>query len=262
MVEVDIRVAVQSLAWGNPKGDAFVRWLDEVVEGGYEGISCFARDMIGFHDHPAVLRDLLETRNLGLAALTGFVSDDLETMEQNMRFMAALGAKHLACTDFDTELTRRQGADKLNEAGKRSKQYGVNVYYHNHDGGIAGSLTELNELMGMLDFNEVHLMLDVGHATQDFVELPAAERAITFLRNHWDRIEYLEFKDYNDITKLNTPVGEGLADYPAIFELIKTRGYHTWITVEQNGHTGWSLGRSPLETAKISREYIRRGLGV
>jgi sugar phosphate isomerase/epimerase len=116
--------------------------------------------------------------------------------------------------------------------------------------------------MNEIDFSKVSLMLDTGHATKDFVELPHKERAAHFLEKHWDKINYMELKDWNEVSDLNTPLGEGYTDYERIFNLMKNKGYTEWVTVEQNGNDGLSLGRSALECAKLSRQYIRKNLGV
>ena len=103
-------------------------------------------------------------------------------------------------------------------------------------------------------------MCDLGYASRDFIEFSMAQRAIHFLQTYWDRIDFIEFKDFNDETELNTPIGEGLCDWQAVFAFLQEKQYSGWITVEQNGHEGLSKGRSPLECATISRDFIRRGL--
>jgi len=254
-----VRLAVHSINWNIPRGEAFDPWLDEAVEAGYEGVSLFGFQCPDFIDEPDRLREALDKRGLELAAITGFVGDTPEWAEQLMQFMTHFGTRHLVCTDFQTELTIPRAAEILNERGRVSKQYDVKVYYHNHTGGVGETMTEVEQLMELLDPSLVHFMLDVGHATKDFPELPPRERAATFLERHWAQIEYLELKDWNETTDLNTPLGEGYADYDRIFKLVDAFGYRSeWLTVEQNGNQGLSNGRSPLETARISREFLTR----
>jgi sugar phosphate isomerase/epimerase len=120
----------------------------------------------------------------------------------------------------------------------------------------------MEDLIAELDFSVVDLMLDVGHATKDSVELPPERRALSFLEKYWSQVHYLELKDWNETSDLNTQLGEGYTDYPGIFNLMSSQGYYGWLTVEQNGNDGWRLGRSPLECAKISRNFIREHLGA
>lgn len=267
------RLSVHSITWGIPRGDAFEPWLDEVVEVGFEGVALFAFQLEDFIDEPAKLRRALDSRGLVLNAITGMVNDKPEWSERVHGFMNELGTATLACTDFggpvpeqfahlldDIELTIPVAAEILNNRGAAAQKYGVEVYYHNHTGGVGETMTQLEELMTHLDPANVHFMLDVGHATKDFPELPPNERAADFLERHWSQIDYLELKDWNEVTDLNTPVGEGYADYDRIFRLIAESGYKgEWLTVEQNGLPDpESLGRSHHECARISRDYLRR----
>ena len=256
-----IAVAAHAINWDIPRGEAVPRWLDEVVEAGYDGVAMFGMQVEDFVDDPDVLAGMLTARGLRLAAVTGFVSDSSEWTARLMDFMTSLGATHLACTDFDPTLTSERAVQILDERAMLGDQLGINVYYHNHTGGVGGTLTELENLLAALDPAHRHLMLDVGHATKDFFELPRRERAAAFLERHWGNVEYLELKDWNETTGLNTPLGEGYTDFDRIAALIARGGYRGWIVVEQNGNRGSSLGRTAKECAVISRTLLR-GYGI
>jgi sugar phosphate isomerase/epimerase len=137
-------------------------------------------------------------------------------------------------------------------------EFGVNVYYHNHTGGVGETRTQVDQILAGLDPMHRHVMLDVGHATKDFAELPPTERATSFLERYWGEIEYLEFKDWNETTDLNTPLGEGYADYERILSLVADGNFSGWIVVEQNGNEGLSLGRGPAECGRVSRQFLRQ----
>jgi sugar phosphate isomerase/epimerase len=252
-----IRFAAHAITWNIPTGDQVGPWLDDVVSAGYDGVGVFGFQMKEFLAQPEVFRAMLDERGLQLASLTGLVDDTPKWAAQQMDFMAHFGAVHFACTDFDTTLTPTRAIAILNERARIGDERGINVYYHNHTGGVGETLTEVEALLDGLDPEHAHVMLDVGHATKDFSELPPTQRALDFLTRHWDRVEFMEFKDWNEQTDLNTPIGEGYADYKGIFKLIAGGGYSGWIIVEQNGNLGPSRGRGPLECATISREFLR-----
>jgi sugar phosphate isomerase/epimerase len=253
-----MRVAVHSIGWNIPRGDVFEPWLDEVVTAGYDGVAIFGLQVEDFVDNPATVARMLDERGLALAGVTAFMSDTREWAERVMEFMSALGSIHLAFTDFDTTLTIERAAEILDERGAAAKQHGVEVYYHNHTGGVGETMTEVERIIALVDPALVGVMLDVGHATKDFSELAPSERAVAFLERHWPRIRYLELKDWNEETDLNTPLGEGHADLEQVFALIAGGGYPAdWLTVEQNGNDGPSRGRSSLECATRSREFLR-----
>src|SRR5207244_11107206 len=99
-----------------------------------------------FIAEPDLLRRALEARGLQLAAITGLVGDTPEWAEQMMQFMSLFGTRHLACTDFQTTLSIPEAAEILNERARVGKSYGVDVYYHNHTGGVGETMTEVEEL--------------------------------------------------------------------------------------------------------------------
>ena len=260
-IAADIRLAAHAITWNIPRGADFEPWLDEVRDAGYAGIAIFGMQLEDLIDRPDDLRRMLESRGLKLAAVTGLMNDSDEWVERMLRFMADFGVMHLACTDFDTTLTIPRAAETLDVWARWGDELGINVYYHNHTGGVGETMTEVEELLDSLDPAHRHEMLDVGHATKDFPELEPAERAADFLTRHWGRIEFMEFKDWNESTDLNTPLGEGYADFDRIVSLIAGGGYHGWIVVEQNGNFGPSNGRGPAECARISRDFLR-GYGL
>lgn len=254
-----MKVAVHSIGWNIPRGDAVEPWLDEVVSAGYDGVAIFGLQVEDFIEDPSRLTGMLDDRQLALAGVTAFMNDTREWAERVMEFMSGFGAVHLAFTDFDTTLTIERAAEILNERGAAARPYGVQVYYHNHTGGVGETMSEVEQIIDRVDPELVGVMLDVGHATKDFTELPVRERAVTFLKRQWPRVEYLELKDWNEETDLNTPLGEGHADFDGVFSLIASQGYPgSWLTVEQNGNEGLSRGRSSLECATRSREFVRR----
>ncbi len=260
----DVKVSVMHLTWHIPRDEHFVPWLDEVCEAGYDGITSFSHwGLESFVHRPAELGRLLSDRGLELAAVDCVLHDSFEEYKPVLEFMQALGTSLLVCID-PAGSAKEYGryASMLNTVGEMAAGYGVDVHYHNHTNSVGETMSDVENLMSRLDPDRVKLMLDVGHATKDFIELPVERRAADFLQRHWDRINYLELKDWNEQTDLNTPLGEGETDFDRIFELMRTRGYAGWVTVEQNGNDGLSRGRSPLACVKISREFLRNKLGV
>ncbi len=175
--------------------------------------------------------------------------------------MAALGCPHLVLLGGGG----KEDADFvalgaiLNCIGEIAQQRGVGVYYHNHTGFTGETFEDMDKLLAHTDPDRLAVMCDVGHAIKDFINQPVQQRALRFLEKYWHRLRFIEFKDWHPETDLNTCVGEGRCDWEAVFEIIKQNGYNGWITVEQNGP---SRDRTPLEWARISCEFIRKGLGV
>jgi sugar phosphate isomerase/epimerase len=260
---VDLKISVMSLIWGFLKPGDFDHWLAEAAEAGYDGVTGFAEEFEPFMERPADFAERLRRHGLALAALDWRMNDDEKAYRRYFTFLNALGSKLFVCIDpSGGDKDYRKYGGMLNRIGGVASEYGIKIHYHNHTAAVGETYTDMRRLIAEIDPERVSLMLDLGHATKDFAEFPHAERAARFLEDYWDRIDYLEFKDWNERTDLNTPLGEGYTDYDRVFRLMNRKGYSGWITVEQNGNDGPSLGRSPLESAKISREFIRRRLGV
>ena len=209
----EIQLAAMSLGWGNPAGNDLPGFLGEAKSAGYEGVAGFADGTWEIYiDRPDTFAGLLEDHHLALASLDVKVHRNLDTYRETCAFMARLNCKHLVClggvgTIVDDYIAL---ADVLNPIGEIALEYGIRAVYHN--GRTRETFTDMDTVLAHTDSEKIFAMCDTGHATRDFAELPTPERAVRFLEKHWGRIDFIEFKDWNPETELNTPVGEGLCD--------------------------------------------------
>lgn len=260
-VTPDIQIACMSLMWGPLDSVAKAKaWLDDVQAAGYAGVATFDRFLLQLADEMDLERELA-TRQLQLASVDLGISRDFEKLRRVCGLMQRLGARHLVTLGglAVRGADMREIADLLNEIGEIALGYGVRAGFHNHTDHTGETLEETEALVELTDPKVFFGFLDVGHATKDFAGHPVADRAAIFLERNWDRIDFIEFKDWSEATGLNTEVGAGACDYDRVFRLLKDRGYAGWVTVEQNGP---GEGRTPLECARASRDFIRQGLGV
>ena len=257
-----IRVACMSVMWGkcNLPTEELSTWLDAVAEAGYAGVSLFDKELLRFmqdSDFPALLRD----RDLALASVDFRIEHDLAGLRAVCERMQALGARHLATIGgiATRDADPADIADVLNAIGEAALAYDVRACYHHHTGYAGETLEETERLLALTDPTKFFAFVDTGHATKDFVGHPVERRAVTFLERNWDRMDFLELKDWSEQHDLCIEVGAGLCDHNAVFQVLKERDYSGWITVEQNGPMG---DKAPLDCAKASRDFIRGGLGV
>jgi sugar phosphate isomerase/epimerase len=257
-----IRLAVMSLMWGQRTDsiDGVRAWLDDAVEAGYAGIACFDGQLLRISEEIDLAAELRD-RDLSLASVDYTIDRDSDRLRRVCEIMKSLGAHHLVTLGG---LAKRNApmdeiATLLNEIGDVALEYQVRACYHNHSGCTGETMEETEALVGKTDPTKFFGFLDVGHATADFAGHPVEQRAAIFLQRNWERIDFLEFKDWSEKYSLCTDVGNGLCDYDAVFDILKDRKYSGWITVEQNGTMG---DTTPLECARASREFIRKGLGV
>lgn len=260
-----IKLACMSVMWGdstkelsNPK--VFESWLSDVKAAGYEGCATFDWNLERFYENHKELKSIMDKYELSLASADYFISVDFDSIRklcdlmndmacENLILLGGIGKKDI---DF-------QGlAHLLNTIGEISLSFGVRTMYHHHTGFTGETLNEAEKLLNMTDNKKVFAMCDVGHATKDFIELPPAERAATYMKQNWERIRFIEFKDWCPETDLGTEVGQGLADYNSVASIIREKDYKGWITVEQNVST---QGKTPFESARASLEFIKK-LGI
>lgn len=259
----DIKLAAMSLMWGGPVDDRFVPWLEQVKQIGYDGIAGFsdAKWNEAYVEKPKFFKGLIDDHGLELGSLNSGVVVDFDWYRKVCSFMQQVGCKHLVLMrgmgHQDGDL-KALGA-LLDRIGEIALDYGVRAAYHNHSGYCGETFEHMDKLISYTDPQKFFVMCDCGHATKDFVHQPVARRAVMFLEKYWDKIDFIEFKDWNEETDLMTPVGEGLCDYDSVFSLIKEKNYTGWITVEQNGT---SKDRTREECARISLDFIRKGLGL
>jgi len=256
-----IKLACMSLMWGyDLTNEAMADWLNDSKAAGYDGVATFDRNLLRFV-READFKNRLAGKGLSLASVDWRVSRDLDGLKALCEVMASMGCRHLVALMGESKRPAdvQQVADLLNQAGRIALDHGIQACYHNHTNSVGETLQQTEDLLARTDPQVFFGFVDTGHATKDFVEYPAAERAAVFLERNWDRLRFLEFKDWSPETDLNTEVGAGRCDYAAVFRILKDKGYSGWITVEQNGPMG---SRTRLESATASREFIRKGLGV
>jgi sugar phosphate isomerase/epimerase len=249
-----IGIAVHAISWNVPRGDDVAAWLTDAADAGYDGVAVFASQLLDFRADPAPLKAMLAEHRLTLVAVTTSVADPWDDL---LDMMAAFDVPYLVLTDNRAQLDLEGLAAALNQLGSIAATRGILARYHNRTGAIAATAESLEELQQQLEPGAVGLMLDVGHAAKDFTQGERAERARAFLERHLPPIDYVELKDFNDATDLNTPLGEGDAGIADVLALLDARDYRGWLTVEQNGNLGASRGRSSHACARISRAFLR-----
>lgn len=185
-----------------------------------------------------------------------------EKLEQHIAYAKAIGLKNLMCSgvaDLKSAAGYQESAKLFNSIGKRLADEGLAFNYHNH----AWEFDDLGGVNGMQILSEetdpalVKFNLDVFwlyYGNQDVVG---------FIEQHANRAGYFHFKDGRRTTGEDgkprpefLELGTGEVDLKAAYTAAIAAGA-TWIVAEQD-----NTKLVPVESATISRAYLRDALGV
>jgi inosose dehydratase len=259
--------------------------LDEIARAGYEGtparrnvvptaselVAYYARFglkptplYIGFdwwkpELRPQQLENAAEqaafTRELGLAEL--YVASNLTPERRSL-------SGQVSAQDETSVEQLKRFADLLNEVGRITQQEGVSICFHNHVGSPVETREEVDRLFSLVDRSHVFQGADLGHLAW------AGADVVQFVRDYAPSIRTLHIKDiypsvlaegraqrwdYSGFSKhgIFAELGEGMVDFPAVFDILESAGFAGWIVVE----TDVTTKPTPLESAQISRAYLR-----
>ena len=262
---IPVRFACMELMWGDVSGPALEPWLDEIAGIGFAGAALRRTTLLPFLDQPERIAGLLAARGLALAGTYATTDTPAADLERLCVLLRALGCRdlvlHGGARGGDAERTAL--ARLLDERGAMAARHGVRVSFHHHTGVPIETYEETAWLLRATDPRHVHLFCDTGHATKDFSEFPPAERAPELLARHWDRVAYIEFKDWSPEREFATDLGLGLAGLRAAAELIVARGRRGWIVLEQNAPAAGSTPRASAERGlRHARELFAAATGT
>jgi sugar phosphate isomerase/epimerase len=253
--------SIQLIVFGERNQTDLPGVLEEVVTAGFPAIE--AGNLFASHGE-AVTRDLLAKNNLKISGAHFGYGDfaDPDKLAANLAYSTAIGTSNLMCSgvaDSKTVEGYRTSAKLFNEIGKQAKDAGIAFNYHNH----AWEFTDLGGINGMeilsaeTDPELVKFNIDVFWVWYGNAD-PAA-----FIAEHADRAGYFHFKDgkrridENGATRPHfLELGTGDVDLKAAYAAAVQAGA-TWITAEQD-----STALTAVESATISRSYIREALGI
>ena len=144
----------------------------------------------------------------------------------------------------------------------------MKAVYHHHMGTVIQSEAELDRLLA--DVPKLWLLLDPGHLAFAGID------PVAVARRHAPRIAHVHLKSVRPAIAARvrnegwsfcravtegvfTIPGDGCVDFPALFAILATAGYHGWLVAEAEEDPA----KVPaLPKARAAREYVRRHAGV
>lgn len=220
--------------------------LEAMAKAGYDGVESGPP---GSPEKEDELRRLLDEHGLAvLGSHTGF--DRLDGIDEQIAFLKKFDAKLLMVSGTGDRSSGAPSylaaAEKMNEHGRRAREGGVTLCYHNHSWEFHEVFDEGSGIRIILENTDpdlVKLCIDTYWVHDGGLD-PAE-----FVSKHAGRLAVLHLKD----RKKNTfrEVGHGVLDFPAILKAAELAALE-WVVTEQD-----RTDREPAESIRMSREYLR-----
>ncbi len=254
--------------------DAFqadpVGTLEKVKDAGYVGV-----EFAGLFDNdPAWLREQLD--RIGLRAISAHVpyAQMMEDADKVIRDYKILGCDFVVIPwldrkNFLTEETLPSTIESVRVLGKKFREAGLTLLYHNHDFEFRkiGDEYILDLIYAGVSPDDLKTEIDTcwvkvgGEDPADYVRKYTGRSPVVHLKDFvgggkeglYELIGNKEVKvDKNNADFDFRPVGHGVQNFPPILEAAVEAGA-AWVVVEQDRSTQ----RDPLEAVKMSRDYLK-----
>jgi len=263
-----IKVGCQTYSW-EMHGEAWKGTpddiLDAMAEAGYAGAE-FAVTMLGAYcDRPGAFAEALKARGLE-PAVTAYASphgfsdparwqEEMAGAERALRFAAVFprpllalgGAANPTRDDYETKLA--QAGRFYSEVARKGRDMGVDVviHPHSHHGSLLESEDEYDRMLAATEESGAGFNPDTGHIVRGGQDLMAC------VNRHLGRVRHVHVKDVTADGGW-APMGQGICDFPRLFEALEGAGYDGWVVAEEESALAWE---DPARAIKVNREYIQ-----
>lgn len=267
----EIHFGYASITWNGNDRQA----IEDIASLGFPAIQLRSNVLKEFSG-PAELRNLLEKNHLKMVALSSggvridpaVEAEEIAKHTANAKFVHDVGGLYLQVTDERPKDRAVTSADYarlgklITEIGKRTADFGVSLGYHNHMGTLGQSPGEVEQILQAADPRYAKLELDVAHYFQ------GGGDPVKAIEKYHERLLFLHIKDVESLPNTENPgrnyrfveLGKGRVDLPAVFAALHKVNFRGWAIVELDAVP--EKGRTPKESAEISKKYLEQKIGV
>ena len=287
-----IRLASAPVSWGVMEETDTSAWppadqvLDEIAQAGYDGTEL---GPYGYYPTEATaLRAAIGQR--GLALTSAFVPlrwfeperlpADAAALMEVARLLAALDCPFVVVADGMAspdaaepgDAAWRVAAAAMEDVARDLAHLGLRTVFHLEAGSHLATPDNQARLCALTDPDLVGICLDTGHYAYSFGDPQTA------VREYGNRIRYVHLKDVDPAVRervaregmdfytavragIFTPLGQGCAGIAGVVAGLQSSGYTGWVVAEHDVLMPIAGGRTPLENARASREFLR-SLGI
>lgn len=250
------RIGAQTIVWGENILGNMEHILSVLSEQGYTGVETGMRHFDP--DQKEEYRRLYERYGitpLGIHSGGTFwdpdqAAEEMKKIGGTIDFAAALGFQYLVVSGNpqETVTSMKESAKSYAEIGKRCRDAGLRLAYHNHDWELREEGAMIEVLMNETSAADVGWVLDAAWAS-----IAGADLSRVFSR-YGERIDYVHIKDAEE--KTFCELGTGDLDLPGMLHLADEQGIE-WLVVEQDYSS-----LSPEESMRVNMRYLREQGGI
>jgi len=245
----DFRIGYWDGTWKNdPKDYTLEQALREIKEADFEGVEL--GDPLSVLGTPDDLKKLLA--EIGLEFITLSCPVEAPDARDRLDFAAEMGATVLMVGGGKRPKDRpptaedfKPYAEKVTALAEYGAKKGMKLAHHTHPGSLCGTYEEAGMLLGAAPL--VGLCPDVAHLRQ------AGSDPVKTILDYRDRVYHGHLKDIDIAADELVELGEGDVDLPAVMDAFEKINFSGWLTVELDRSS-----RTPLESALISKDYLRK----
>jgi sugar phosphate isomerase/epimerase len=166
-----------------------------------------------------------------------YVFDELKkNLDERIAFALELGQTQMILSTFGLPSKATlddwfKAADELNEAGRKAKQGGIQLGFHNHN-------FEFAKIDGKLIYDELMNSFNPEYIKMQFqvAVISLGYKAADYFRKYPGRFISAHLADYASDLKKQVPIGHGIVDWKEFFASLKTGGVQN-IFVEMDPET-------------------------
>lgn len=252
-----MKAGIQPITWGEMP---FEKIAKEIKESGFEGVEAPIGQYLSNLEE---LKRILWENGLVVSS-TYFGLHLIDKEKQVEEIERACEMARILKNDFSSDVlvVAAGGVKKpvgkevyelfakgCDEIGKRCREIGVYVAFHNHAWTLIETKEEIEFLANNTSSDSFFFAFDTGHLA--LMGMDPGE----IMKEFKDRIKYIHLKDVKDNDFIE--LGEGIVDFGKVKMVLESIGYDGWLVAELDRST-----LPPLESAKKQRKFIKEVFGV
>jgi len=260
-----LKIGHTGITWGFKPDDAAVA-IHDVASLGYQGYETFGEVLEAWQTKGG-LKAVLDENRLPLISAYCNVNltdpakrnDEIaravlwaKLIKQSGGVTAVIGPNGVKRASYDFNASKNDIISALNEICKAVDGVGITPALHQHTGTCIETRDEVYSVLEAVDTRYVKFGPDVGQLAKGGVD------AVKVVKDFLPLIRHVHLKDWNGGSHWAEycPLGQGKVDVPAVLALLEQSPDMKIIMVELDPSK--NPPSTPLETARISKEYLQK----